>query len=389
MRILIFVPKGYPRLGGSEILSGLMAQGYAGLGHQVTLLAPRNGRQARCEIVDGRRVRRFGSARPTVDRSYLFGYLIPYFFAFLCECLRHDIVLFMGCNYSVYCGARMASIMGRRVVIQQQTGGSEEGDVATFLRSPGGRRRMTKLPQWVDRFFPTTSEQRGELIQAGVPARKIEQIPNCIDMDRFKPIDLPRRERLRAQWGLSGKHVILAGGRMVKRKRIDMVIRVFQGIRQRDCQAVLCLVGDGPEREALQQQVSSMSLGDFVRFEGSVTNMPDYLGISDVYFHAASSEGLVLAIIEAMAMGIPVVAPRIGGVVDLIRSEEEGFLFDPDSHEEAADCLARALSGDHEQRVSRLRKRVEESYSLKSVAQKHQAVFSRLMSTGKIADRLS
>ena len=103
------------------------------------------------------------------------------------------------------------------------------------------------------------------------------------------------------------------------------VVRVFAGVR-RELPATLVLVGDGPERDAAEQEVDRLELGSDVRFLGKVDNVAEILRGSDLFLLPSETESFGLAALEAMACAVPVLATDVGGLPEVVVQGETGFL---------------------------------------------------------------
>src|SRR6267143_4183354 len=108
-------------------------------------------------------------------------------------------------------------------------------------------------------------------------------------------------------------------------KRVRDVVRVFAGVRQ-VVPATLVLVGDGPDRDAAEQETDRLRLGDDVRFLGKVDQVADLLRGSDLFLLPSETESFGLAALEAMACGVPVIASRVGGIPEVVVHGETGAL---------------------------------------------------------------
>jgi glycosyltransferase involved in cell wall biosynthesis len=87
------------------------------------------------------------------------------------------------------------------------------------------------------------------------------------------------------------------------------------------------MCGDGPEREKAEALARELNVADDVIFAGSVPNIPDYLSVADVFLMPSETESFGLAALEAMACEVPVIASRVGGLPEVVREGETGYLI--------------------------------------------------------------
>lgn len=144
--------------------------------------------------------------------------------------------------------------------------------------------------------------------------------------------------------------VVMGAGRMIPRKRMDWMIRAVRRLREEGCPFALWLVGDGPERSALERLADELDVRNEVVFWGMRKDMPVILAGVDVFLHCAWAEGLPNAVQEAMAAGLPVVAPRASGVPELVDHEIHGRLYETGDFEGCVQAL-RGLLADPVARV--------------------------------------
>jgi N-acetyl-alpha-D-glucosaminyl L-malate synthase BshA len=152
--------------------------------------------------------------------------------------------------------------------------------------------------------------------------RPIEVIPNFLDPEAYRRRpDAALRARLAGQ----GDAVVMHMSNFRPVKRAGVVLEIFRRVQQR-VPARLVLIGDGPERTALEQQVDREGLSGHVTFTGEQQDVVPWLSAADVFLLPSSQESFGLAALEAMACEVPVVASRIGGLPEVIRDGETGYL---------------------------------------------------------------
>jgi glycosyltransferase involved in cell wall biosynthesis len=134
-------------------------------------------------------------------------------------------------------------------------------------------------------------------------------------------------------------------GRMTAVKRTDDVLVAFKRLRDEGIDAVLCMVGDGPDRVYLEQRAHELGVVRDTLFLGYQEDVAPFYAAFDALVLPSSNEGTPVSAIEALAAGRPVVATRVGGVPDVVEEGKDGFLVEPGSTDELADRLAR-LAGD-------------------------------------------
>jgi glycosyltransferase involved in cell wall biosynthesis len=212
-------------------------------------------------------------------------------------------------------------------------GTGEHGDLSRLSRKPLGgiRSRLLFRAVW---FAALSADARRELVERGVPAARILDLPNGVDLDTYRPADQEARGQLRARLGLPpGGFVGTFVGRLHPVKDVDTLLAAAA----REPQLTLVVVGDGPERSRLEAQAGRLGIADRVRFLGASSAVADVLRASDAFLLSSHGEGMSNALLEGMACGLPCLASRsVGGAAELLEGGRGMLLPDADASAWAA-----------------------------------------------------
>lgn len=162
---------------------------------------------------------------------------------------------------------------------------------------------------------------RRPLLEMGVAERKIRVLRNGVDLVGFQPRE---RTAARAALGVAGS-VLLSVGLLIERKGHHLVIEALRQLPD----VTLLIAGAGPERAALEAQVSAAGLGGRVHFLGEVPHdrLPTVYSAADALVLASSREGWANVLLESMACGTPVVASDVWGTGEAVTAPEAGVLM--------------------------------------------------------------
>lgn len=186
-----------------------------------------------------------------------------------------------------------------------------------------------------------------------MPEKRLFLLPNGVDTERFRPRPAQERQRLRETHLGIGADTIAVGmvGRLWRQKNPDcFVTAAAQVVRDTGADVRFFLIGDGELREPLEQRIAELGLGDRVHILGWREDVPEVLPALDVFVLPSRWEGLSLAILEALACGLPVVVSDIPGNRDLVEIDRDGLVFPDDDATALAGALIR-LVDDAELRV--------------------------------------
>ncbi|MBC7350802.1 MAG: glycosyltransferase [Thermogutta sp.] len=173
----------------------------------------------------------------------------------------------------------------------------------------------------------------------GFPASRISVVYNGVDMRRFDGC-AEKRNSYRDSLGATPRDVVVVHvARFDPLKDHLTALRAFRYLR--DIPMKLILVGDGPTRSEIESTIRSLNLEDCVRILGYREDVPEVLAAGDIFLLTSLNEGIPVTIIEAMMVGLPVVATEVGGVPEIVAKDETGLLVSPGNPEETAKALRR------------------------------------------------
>jgi len=197
---------------------------------------------------------------------------------------------------------------------------------------------------YADRVITVCDSFARDLTRAGVALERISVRHNTVRTDWMT--ERQDTDELKASVGIKeGERVILAVGRFSREKAIADLISALGHLRDANHELVfkLVLVGDGPERETIENLARTLGLSDRIVFIGQVADVRPYYAIADVFALPSHSEGSPNALLEAMAAGVPIVATSVGGVPEIITHCETGLLVAPRDKQEMAEAINRIL----------------------------------------------
>jgi glycosyltransferase involved in cell wall biosynthesis len=208
--------------------------------------------------------------------------------------------------------------------------------------------------------------------------RKITFIPNAVDTEKFSPE--ARSADIRQKFGLGHSLVIGSVGRLSPEKGHSRLIRVFKQIVSVYPDAKLLIVGDGALRESLEEEARSLGLRDKVIFAGSQADMVSMYKAMDIFVLPSFTEGLSLVMLEAMSMGLAVVATAVGAA-SFVAGDGECILIPPHDNWALEKALL-ALINDSQLRVrmkDKARQRVSADFSLASFSRNYMRIYRNFL----------
>jgi len=215
----------------------------------------------------------------------------------------------------------------------------------------------------------------------------VEHVGSCGGQPRLAPIGAARRQpsgrplpEVRAELGVSpGQQLVLAVGRLHQQKGLDVLVRAVAGLSG----VRLVLVGDGPERGALERLGQQLGLGDRLTITGWTDSPRSWLPALDVMALPSRFEGLPLVLLEAMHAGLPVVSTPVGSVADALVDGETGLLV-PTDDVPALQAALGTLLADSTRRSAMgaaARERARRRFSADAMAAAYEEVYDEILAS--------
>ncbi len=204
----------------------------------------------------------------------------------------------------------------------------------------------------------------------GLDEGSVRVIYDFINTEIFKPIDYNEKE-------LS----IVQASNFRSVKRIPMLIRLFSKINDEFPDWKLKLVGDGPELTTSVRITREMNLQNQVKFLGVRADIPDIFSRSSILISGSEIESFGLTIAEAMACGTPVIAPRVGGIPEVVDDGVTGLLYNSSDMEDAVDKLSKMMR-DHELRIQmgkNSRDQIINKFSVQKIVNQYDELYCELI----------
>jgi glycosyltransferase involved in cell wall biosynthesis len=211
-----------------------------------------------------------------------------------------------------------------------------------------------------------------------VPSRKITLIPNGLDLRRFIPNNTQRQE-MRAALTLSDKFVIGCNARLEKQKGVSYLLEAFAVINIRHPETRLIIINDGNEKSRLIEQAQAMGMSEKIQFLGRRDDVPELLNAMDLFVFPTLFEGMANALMEAMAVGLPIITTNIPENKELITHAINGQLVAPKNVDQIIQEVYLLISDEEERnRIGiKARETAEKKFSLEDCIDRYRVFFSR------------
>jgi glycosyltransferase involved in cell wall biosynthesis len=229
-------------------------------------------------------------------------------------------------------------------------------DFPRYVAALGGDGRLEDLSRsyirWfyrqMDEVLVSSTAYAEELVRLGIDRGRLRDLPRGVDAELFSPDK--RQPEFFARWGLRSGPVLLYVGRLSREKNLEALFHGFRELRDRGVAANLAVVGDGPERRALELRWNAPDIA----FTGYLSGegLASAYASADLFVFPSRTDTFGNAVLEAMAAGVTPVVAREGGPAEQVRHGETGLIVDFDRPEALPDALQALLA--HPQLLRRM-----------------------------------
>jgi glycosyltransferase involved in cell wall biosynthesis len=278
---------------------------------------------------------------PRIVLSYssrdLFTYIVNYSFPLKYATTHFDVLIIAGwLDFACQAGFVLSKLLRRKYILWSEST-AYEPSWRRDLAAPLVRTMVTHAHACV----AVGTRSKDYLVSLGASPGDVFTAISTVDVAHFQRVSAtwkPRRDELKAQFGITRRRVVLYVGQLIERKGLRYLIDAYDRLKRTYADVALVLLGYGPLRNELEETARMRGLPD-VHFLGhmDVEQIPRAYAMADVFVLPSLEDTWGLVVNEAMACGLPVVvSERVGGSVDLVRDGENGFVVEAGD----ADALA-------------------------------------------------
>ena len=387
MKILMVISQFHPIIGGAEKQAQLLGQALMKKGIDVDIVTgwwdrgtPRN------ETVGGLKVFRNFSCWGMfgIKGIRTFGglsYMVSLGAYLLLHGWKYDIIHVHQMLYPAFVSVLMGRSILRKPVLVKYACSGITSDMNQLKRFPLGSLQLAYLLKAMDCVVTVSQEGVDEFKAVGYPESRIVHIPNGV----LAPSE--------GKSSYDRVHRVITTARLDKQKGIDVLLRAWAQVVQKQNDVMLFVMGQGPAEKELKRLTEQLGLGGSVKFPGVTHDIDSYLKDADLFVLSSRAEGLSNALLEAMSYGIPCIATNISGNAELLgigadeipaggyMTAKNGLAFTTDDVEGLSEAILYFMrhSKEREEMGRRGRAFVQDHYSIDYVADTYIALYRRLL----------
>jgi glycosyltransferase involved in cell wall biosynthesis len=324
MNIVMVISRFYPVFGGAEKQCKTLSAELVKKGHKVTVVTQLLPQTDNHNIIEKIDVFRLGL--PIKGKFGSLVFVIHAFFWLIMERDRYEILhAHIASSPSIIAG--LVGKLLKKPVFLTIAGSRRTGDIYTSIQTWYGKIKLWLLKHFIDKYICLSAEIRKEMIDYGFDINKTIIMSNGVDTDLYFPAAKDEKTRLKKELGLPEcKQAVIYSGRLENGKGIDLIINAWIELEKTsDTNNLLLIIGSG----SLYDSLKTLSLkSKNILLLGYKENIDEYLRASDIYVLPSLGEGQPNSLLEAMSCGLACIATNIGGISEIIKNNENGFLIE-------------------------------------------------------------
>jgi glycosyltransferase involved in cell wall biosynthesis len=385
MQILMIVRQFFPWLGGTEKQAQKLASELINMGIDVKVVTGWWMRTTkRREIVDNIPVFRNFTFWNMLDlkgfrkfSGYI--YIISLFFYLWKNRHHYDLIHIHKLSYHAFPGILAGKFFKKKILIKIANSGSYS-DIKQMQKNVliPGQKLMLPLTINADQIVAVNKKIIKELIDAGVPPKKVIFIPNGVKISQL--------EENKNNYS-NGKTIVTFIGRLHPQKSVHILLKAFKKVYEMrpHLNLKLWIIGDGPQRYELEHLSKQQQINKHVVFYGNVQNISEKLNLTDIFVLPSLAEGMSNSLLEAMAHGLPCIATRIGGNQELITNGINGILVPAKNVNALYDAILKLVDDKKlRQMMGKISlERVKGNYCIKDIAKRYIEEYEYLLKSSK------
>lgn len=335
-------PQFRPLIGGYERAAERLASELAGRGHHVTVVAERrSGKWPRRERIGGFTLQRLWCCYH--PRLHMVSSLCFFASFLLIRGMHYD--LFHIHQYGAHCS--LAILVGkimRRPVVLKITSTKEQSIENSLNRSSlVWKYIVSRLYRKADAYLAPSRRAFAEVSSFEFNSGRIHLAHNGLQTEAFFPCTTDVKQGIRSSLGLRCRFMALFCGRLAEPKNPDGLLRVWPEVTREVPGSLLCVVGDGPLRSSMMEQIINQKLENSVMLVRAQSDVLPWYHAADLFILPSHLEGLSNSLLEALSCGLPIVSTAVSGSTDVFRLGDVGELVPVRNLQALRDAVIRIL----------------------------------------------
>ena len=258
-----------------------------------------------------------------------------------------------------------------------------------IVQQAGPEQNRSRLRTWWDRHtsflvdcYLTTCEavKKNMQVREHIPANQIAVIPNGIVLTNYQ-----KQPPKPAMWPVTAPVPVLGTvGRLSPEKGHHNFLEAMSVLIQQGKNFHAIIIGDGPLKDELAQRTKILHLEEHVSWVGPQSNVPDWLHFFDLFVLPSHWEGISMALLEAMATGLPIVATDVGGNPEVIEHGRSGLLVAPSNPQQLSEAISRLIENPtlRQEMGQSGKKRCQERYNIEIIVEQLDALYKNILRSG-------